>query len=128
MCRCSSDFGRIDEYMQAQRFFLRHDCMRSRSVIVGIAFAVGLDHEHTRWDRDEYVEIKWENIKEGEEHNFVKRNHNTLGYGYDYSSILHYGAQEFSKNGQKTIVSKQPSVTLGGSMLSPLDIAKAKAL
>ena len=96
-----------------------------------LGHAVGLYHEHRRADRDEYVEIKWENIEEGKEHNFDKLEPgaaNTLGYAYDYESIMHYRANAFSINGQDTIVSKQPGVTLRGDKLSPLDIAKAHAL
>lgn len=31
-----------------------------------IMHALGLHHEHTRQDRDDYITIEWDNIQEGE--------------------------------------------------------------
>ena len=44
------------------------------------------------FDRDEYVEILWENIPAGSERNYEKNDHSeVLGYGpYDYDSVMHY--------------------------------------
>ncbi|XP_057302549.1 zinc metalloproteinase nas-27-like [Hydractinia symbiolongicarpus] len=79
--------------------------------------ALGFYHEQSRFDRDEYVEIFWENIKTGKENNFKRRtrqNSDNLGTDYDYSGIMHYGKTAFSKNGKPTILSlKDPSQQLG---------------
>ena len=131
LCSCSSFVGRIREPWQPQGISLGFGCGHFHIVVHELGHAIGFYHEHTRPDRDEYVEIKWENIREGKEHNFDKMEPwavRTLGYGYDYESIMHYEADELSKNGQDTIVSKQPGVTLSGRRLSPLDIAKTNAL
>jgi len=69
--------------------------------------ALGFNHEQTRDDRDDYVTIVWMNIKDGEEHNFCKRSSNTYNETYDYNSIMHYNAYEFSmskKLGLRTII------------------------
>lgn len=62
-------------------------------------------------DRDEYVQIKWDNIIEGMEENFEKYNSSVVSNfntPYDYDSILHYGAFGFAKN--KTLPTIVPLV------------------
>ena len=58
-------------------------------------------------DRDNYVYIKLDNVREGFEHNFWIRNPVEIDYhgeGYDYNSIMHYGLSDFSKiSGLRTI-------------------------
>ena len=70
-----------------------------------IGHAVGLWHEQSREDRNGRVTIHWENIEDGRAHNFDQHisDGDDLG-GYDFGSIMHYGAMAFSKNGQPTIV------------------------
>lgn len=70
-----------------------------------IGHAVGLWHEQSREDRNQRVTINWANIESGREHNFNQHitDGDDLG-GYDYDSIMHYGAHAFSRNGQPTIV------------------------
>jgi hypothetical protein len=70
--------------------------------------ALGFEHEQSRPDRDNFVTINYQNIQEGKEVNFAKENSsNNLGSGYDFGSVMHYGATSFSKNGQKTISAPQ---------------------
>jgi hypothetical protein len=94
-----------------------------------IGHAVGLWHEQSREDRDQFVHIAWENILPNMEHNFDQ--HITDGDdigGYDYDSIMHYPAKAFSSNGLDTIVA------LGGQQigqrlaLSAADIATVQQL
>jgi Astacin (Peptidase family M12A)/Repeat of unknown function (DUF346) len=57
-----------------------------------IGHAVGLWHEQSREDRDNFVTINWDNIMEEQKHNFEQ--HITDGddiENYDYCSIMHYG-------------------------------------
>ena len=77
-----------------------------------IGHAVGLWHEQSREDRERNVRIVWANIQAGREHNFNQQitDGDDLG-GYDFGSIMHYGASAFSSNGQPTIV------TLGGQVI-----------
>lgn len=61
----------------------------------------GLFHEHTRIDRDQYVEILTHHLDNGVyDMNFEKmvdRPRYVRDGGYDYLSIMHYGSTDSSK-------------------------------
>lgn len=73
-----------------------------------VMHSLGIFHEQSRTDRDMYVKILYENVMDGEAHNFDK--YPDIGYEggnigtYDYNSIMHYGSSDFSKNGGYTIL------------------------
>ncbi|EDO36900.1 predicted protein, partial [Nematostella vectensis] len=63
------------------------------SVIHELGHGIGFFHEHSRPDRDEYVNINVNNMREGAESNFRKDNGyfvDSRGQDYDYGSIMHY--------------------------------------
>ncbi|XP_049612773.1 meprin A subunit alpha [Syngnathus scovelli] len=63
--------------------------------------ALGFYHEQSRSDRDDYVNIWWDQIEEGMEHNFNKYDDDfitDLNTPYDYESIMHYRPLSFNKN------------------------------
>lgn len=63
-----------------------------------LGHAIGLHHEQSRGDRDNYVEILWDNIKKDQGHNFAKyeRDIDSLGSPYDFDSLMHYQSTEFA--------------------------------
>lgn len=68
-------------------------------VIHEICHAVGLFHEHQRFDRDSYININWNNINSDNQHNFTKIIHNYYGIGtFDWNSITLYGSDAFAIN------------------------------
>ena len=71
-----------------------------------IGHAVGLWHEHTRVDRDGYIEILFANIKQGKKGAFMKRKFDeatNFGLEYDYGSMMHLSLDAFSKPGEDTM-------------------------
>lgn len=87
--------------------------------------ALGLWHEQSREDRDQFVRVVWSNILPGFEHNFRQRVTDGDDVGpYDYGSIMHYPRDAFSVNGSDTLQSLQPGAEFGQRRsLSAGDIA-----
>ncbi len=96
--------------------------MTLSTVLHELGHAIGFYHEHNRPDRDEFV-----NIAEDLPANLVIQVGklfyvNTLGLGYDYASIMHYG----SYGG---LIQSKEDVPFGNAEeLSPLDILKTNTL
>ncbi|XP_064883257.1 meprin A subunit beta-like [Oncorhynchus nerka] len=106
---CSSHVGRSSKY--GQPLSIGNYCDHIGIVEHEFLHALGIWHEQSRYDRDEYVTIVWKNIRRGHERNFVKVSPHystTLGFPYDYSSVLHYSETSFSKGEGPTIITKQP--------------------
>ncbi|KAA0704933.1 Meprin A subunit beta [Triplophysa tibetana] len=73
--------------------------------------ALGFLHEQSRYDRDDYVRIKYENIIAGFQNNFDKYSENitsTQGTPYDYMSVMHYDKNAFSNGNGSTIITRRP--------------------
>lgn len=81
-------------------YFIDEGCIQKGVIIHELMHSVGFFHEQSRTDRDQYIEIRWENVESGMEYNFEKFSANEidpLNTQYDYGSIMHYGQDAFSK-------------------------------
>ena len=85
------------------------------SMIHEIGHALGLLHEHTRPDRDNFVNVVWSNITPGKEHNFEVLSDGLPLGDYDYNSIMHYGERFFSASGAPTLrpLNNASSIVIG---------------
>jgi len=91
-----------------------------------IAHALGIYHEQSRQDRDNYVTVQWNNIEQGKESNFNKyQSSRGVDVGsFDFGSIMLYPWDAFSKNGNPTMLRKNGSkYTAQRSGLSSGDLA-----
>ncbi len=109
---CSSFVGRRDDiFNESQDVNLNMGCDLS-AVIHEIGHAVGLYHEHSREDRNSFVQVLWGNIEDGRGHNFDRRVDNAFDIGpYDFESIMHYNCFAFSRNGMPTLQILTPGIT-----------------
>lgn len=81
------------------------DACSMGSIVHEIGHALGLFHEHTRPDRDNFIQVDWNQIVAGKEINYNILNAGVENYGpYDYGSIMHYGEFFFSSTGERTII------------------------
>lgn len=95
-----------------------------------IGHAIGLWHEQSRADRNQYIRIVWNNIEEEQRDNFEQQLSDGKDFGeYDYNSIMHYGPYAFSKNGEKTLIPFDENAKIGQRIrLSEGDIAVINAM
>merc|ERR1711892_1151456 len=131
-------------------------CVYMSVVVHELLHTLGVKHEQSRPDRDDYITIHWANFKPKGPSQFYKDAwvgtdpatlpgicSETLDYGncfsgwftsacgfaYDYSSIMHYSATSFGIDGAVVMTPTDSSVTtLGNSVLSPLDKDKIQCM
>ena len=101
---CSSYVGRKGGL---QIISMADDCFSTGQAIHLVGHAIGLWHEHSRPDRDRYVDVLYENINETEHDNFGKISQEKFNLvpdvGYDTESVMHYSPYRFTKNNGETI-------------------------
>jgi len=81
-------------------------CTNSGTIIHEFIHGWGFWHEHTRPDRDNYVQILWDNIEytTAAFSQFYKQTHSIQHGQYDGNSVMHYPSWGFSKNNLPTIL------------------------
>lgn len=123
---CSSYVGRIGG---KQEIILSNLCGLG-STIHEILHALGIYHEQSRCDRDNFVRINFGNIRPGRENNFNNQCATGSDIGaYDFNSIMHYSALAFSANNLPTIETIPAGTPIGNRAgLSAGDIASIAAL
>ncbi|XP_053669468.1 seminal metalloprotease 1-like [Anopheles marshallii] len=92
------------------------ECFKLGEIVHLLLHTLGFIHQHSVFNRDEYVEILWENVDPNMEQNFHRYADHLLedfGVPYDYDSVMHYGETTYSKNGKRTIVPKDPNARIG---------------
>ncbi|XP_058459624.1 seminal metalloprotease 1-like [Malaya genurostris] len=128
---CSATVGHIggNQTIKLQPYPLDKGCFKIGSIVHEFIHALGFRHMQSTFNRDEYVEIVWDNIREGHDKNFMLYSSDQVGNydaEYDYGSVMHYSSTAFSSNGQKTIVALKDTAEKMGQRdgMSKTDILK----
>ena len=109
--KCSSKLGRRgggQVLNLGKNFTSGRTCYKEKIIIHEFIHAIGFTHEQSRYDRDSYVKINWENVKGGKNNtNFRKVNKYWLtgGTEYDGRSVMHYPGNHQSIDNKTTITS-----------------------
>ncbi|KAM7061044.1 meprin A subunit alpha [Acridotheres tristis] len=109
----SGCWSMVGDLQTGQNLSIGSGCDYRAIVEHEILHALGFYHEQSRMDRDDYVNIWWDEILEGREHNFAKYDDTyitDLNTPYDYESLMHYAPFSFNKNASvPTITAKIPA-------------------
>ncbi|XP_026202020.1 meprin A subunit beta-like isoform X2 [Anabas testudineus] len=106
---CFSSVG--NQRVGKQQLSIGSNCDRLGTVEHEFLHALGFWHEQSRADRDDYVDIMWDQIEPDKKNNFKKHDDTVstaLGVPYDYGSVMHYSKTSFSIGSEPTIVTKIP--------------------
>lgn len=109
---CFSYIGRIGG---EQILSLGDGCEYSGTIAHELLHALGFYHHQNRSDRDDFLDILWENIARGKENQFIKMapQDNLLLNEFDYNSVMLYGPRTFGKTIDKvTMKPKRDGVML----------------
>lgn len=105
--------SKVAKQLGGQDINLSSNCITETIVLHELLHSLGFIHEHTRSDRDSYINIVYDNVSDGNASEFDIKNNVVsdniiMRTDYDYDSIMHYHPYAFSRNEQRTIVSKVP--------------------
>jgi hypothetical protein len=98
---------------------LTNSCITQKSAILHeLLHVIGLFHHQCRYDRDNYIEILWDNVDPSQIHNFDKvseKYSTTFDLAYDFHSLMHYPRHAFSRDGKSftMIMRNDSTVELG---------------
>lgn len=104
---CSADIG-APKYTDFPNYMNLSTACGSGSIIHEFGHTLGLWHEQSRCDRDNYVTVYLANVTPSSNRfNFDKHCSDGTDIGsYDYDSIMHYSAGAFAASGTYTIIPK----------------------
>lgn len=111
---CSSKIGMRQS--GPQQMIIDGNLCTKGSVIHELLHILGFLHMHAANERDEYIKINWDNIRDDAKLNFeqFKINVPMFDTKYDYDSITHYSQIAFARNkSMPTIIAKKPAPNMG---------------
>jgi len=142
--RCSAPLGMTGSSSTSSRFssavaanvVLGRSCFTEKRVGRRIMNLLGIPHETSRPDRDQFVEINFKNLRTGYDKNLKQFQSSAylpgvLALPYDVKSVTQYSDDDLAKDKNTWAIRPTRKVRsgtdLGGNTFSPLDFAKIRA-
>ena len=132
---CFSSIGRLggEQFVNYEPSSTGTGCFVKGTLLHELTHTMGFLHMHSSPERDDWVTIMFENIIDDKKDNFRKYSSTEVtnfAVQYDYGSVMHYPANAFSKNGDKTIFTKNPPNAPIGQRVaySVKDIVRIRAM
>lgn len=103
-------------------------------IIHEILHKLNFNHEHNRYDRNNYIEINWNNIIYSSHKQFYYNFFNVyyeiilLQIPYDYNSIMHYSRYLFAINDTIETIKFKNKYIINYNMLTKYDVEKINLL
>jgi hypothetical protein len=119
---CSSYLGRVGGL---QPIYLNSKCS-AQDVLHEILHALAFVHEQQREDRDNYIDVLWENIEEEYQYNFsilpdnMLHPYNGRVFDVNLKSVMMYHDESFAKEGTKSMKAR------GGRKIAPVTTGLAE--
>lgn len=76
------------------------------TVIHEVCHALGLLHEQSRYDRNEYIVVHYDNIAKSNRHNFDRDPDSRISSPFDFNSIMMYSSKSFAINSDLPTITK----------------------
>ncbi|MCB0349909.1 MAG: M12 family metallopeptidase [Bdellovibrionales bacterium] len=123
--KCKSYLGRVGGH---QPIWLSDNCY-APEIAHEIMHALGFIHEHSRTDRDQYIDVLWDNIEELYKTQFAIVPESLMsfhkGMPFDYNSIMIYRPDSFAKRGGLSTLKSKTNIAVAPVMgLSKIDIER----
>ena len=90
----------------------------SGTVIHEVIHSLGFWHEHQRPDRDDFIDINFNNIQNDFKHNFTVRAGDIIT-PYDFTSIMHYSPRAFNINSNIPVIEGKNGEQIGSQGVLP---------
>merc|ERR1711962_994565 len=110
---CYSSVGFNKDFERQNLSLSSRECMYPAVIEHEFMHAIGVQHTHSRPDRDNYVTIIEENIQANATDQFEKldkEEYYNFSLPYDYLSVMHYSGSLFSNGNGKTILTHDSSM------------------
>merc|ERR1719191_2191844 len=126
---CYSYVGMVPQFKSQVMQLHYPGCLSIGTYVHEIGHALGMAHEQARPDRDKYVQIVKNNIKNGMLRNFHIIHRADYSLDYDFTSVMHYDQYAFAIDRSKPTITSDVTTEMGNRAgLSSYDVKQLEKM